>query len=688
MSLFADLSEEQALVVRTPPGPLLVVAGAGSGKTRVLTRRVAYFLQGGVDPHRMLLLTYTNQAAKALVQRLGALCGGQTALADRLWAGTFHQVALRVLRSDGYRLGLTATQVVIERGESIDLLTACLTERTRQIPGLPRAERLLSLLSLSVNTEQTLEQTLCLHAPALLSHAPLLQAVCNDYATRKLSQGLLDYDDLLLYWRLLLCDVPAVRDEQRARFQHIFVDEFQDTSPMQSALCEDLAQGYRSLTVVGDDAQAIYGFRGAAPSNLVEFSTRWPDATVRYLSTNYRSQQSIVAVSNRVLSALQREEPSSPPRPPMRSGRVLPPAVPLPALVSMSDAGEQARFVAQRIQELALQGVPAREIAVLYRAHRHCRELELELLRRGIPFSVRSGDRLSSRTHVQDVLALLRVCQQPTHRLAWVRVLRQVKGLGDTGRARLLDGLFAVPGGVPETPQPRLIARCSSLVQRNILRLFALLSELRELIRQATPQDEASLPQRLIRHLVVRHYRDHALRVFSDAEDRLQDLALLADEDHSQPPSQPGLALGGAEALARFLSQVVLTEDSHRVAHDDRVTLTTVHQAKGLEWRAVFVLSLCEGEFPSSGALFATPDHPDSPTARMQLAEERRLFYVAVTRAKDWLYLCRPQKGGKPGILRPSRFVEDLETAADLVERWRIREGQPADSATAPALSG
>lgn len=676
--LLAGLSDEQAAVVLSPPGPLVVLAGAGSGKTRALTHRVAYFLQHGVAPDRVLLVTFTNQAARSLLSRLQALGCGR-AIADREpWVGTFHHLALRVLRAHGYRIGLPERFVVLDRSESSDLLASCMDEVQPTRPSLregpwPRPGQLQSLLSLSLNAEQTLEQTLASHAPELLESVSQLSQVYDRYTARKLRMGLCDFDDLLLGWRLLLCDQAAVRDEQRGRFQHLFVDEFQDTSRIQSAIVEDIAQGYRSLTAVGDDAQSIYGFRGAHVGNIQRFAERWPDARVLYLSTNYRSAPEIVSLSNQ---SVARGSTTFAPRPPMRSGRG--DARPLsPALVALPDVRLQARFVAQRIIERIAAGIPPRDIAVLYRSHRHARELQVELLRCQLPFVVRSGQRVSEQAHVRDALAFLRLCHSPQDRIAWTRILRQVAGLGDTGRARVLaelDDQF-VAGATIADVNDRLLRHVRGDSKRALVRMFALLAELRELSRRSQPGDH--MPARLLAHVIDRHYRDYALRAFADADQRLADLDGLcrtssesANDTVGSRAQQAPLPLGPGDVLSSFLASTALGDDLDRgrTRDSDAIVLSTVHQAKGLEWRVVFVIWLSDGHFPAAPAL---PD-PRRAGDAAGLAEERRLFYVAITRARDELYLCYPQSSGPAGLLRRSRFLDDLDDPTAPLERWRI----------------
>ena len=656
--LLSGLSDEQARVVLAPPGPLLVLAGAGSGKTRALTQRVGYFLRCGVEPERILLVTFTNHAARQMVARLSAQAPRAPRSIDGLWAGTFHHLAVRVLRRHGFRIGLSDRFVILDRNDAVDLLGSCLSEMPPP-RGLnwPRASLVESWLSLSVNAEQTLGEVIANQAPALLELLPALLQVCDRYTQRKLEMGLVDFDDLLLGWRLLLCDHKAVRDEQRAQFQHVFIDEYQDTSRIQSAICEDIAQGYRSITVVGDDAQSIYRFRGAALANLHEFRVRWPDAQILHLSTNYRSQPAIVALSNR--SIAHNTASRLVPRPLMKPGPTQTLSM-RPAVVALPDARLQAAFVLKRLREQLAAGRAPSDIAVLYRSHRHARELQVELMRGQISYILRSGPRMSEQAHIKDILSFLRLCHNPADRLAWVRVLRQVFGLGDIGRGRVLlalDEQLQRGRAIPDlTPQVLRHARGDS--RRGLYRLFALLAELREFSR--SEKEGNHLVGKLIEHVLERHYRDYARHAFTDADTRILDLEGLCTSlalygtpsQRGAWASQASLPLHPKEALADFLSFGFVDEERTKNDHQPSIVLSTIHQAKGLEWGAVFVLWLCEGHFPASAAAHYSDEDEE---------EERRLFYVAVTRAREELYLCYPGAAATQGILRRSRFLDELE---------------------------
>ncbi|MFO0576732.1 MAG: ATP-dependent helicase [Polyangia bacterium] len=696
--LLSGLSEEQRAVVLAPPGPTLVLAGAGSGKTRALVHRAAYLLRAGVPADRLLLMTFTNQAARQMLARIAAISSQSREALASLWAGTFHHLALRTLRQHGHRIGLPERFVVLDRNDAADLLASCLGE-VAPPPGRswPRPALLLSLLSLAINSEAPLHSTLARHQPDWLELLPLLSSGYDRFTARKLALGLLDFDDLLLGWRLLLCDCPDVAEAQRAQFQHILVDEYQDTSRLQAALCDELAAGYRNLMAVGDEAQSIYRFRGADLRSLLTFTARWPEAQVLHLSTNYRSGPDIVRLSNRSIAQNLSSVPAAPPRPPMRAA-LGPPSSPSvlavrPALVCLPDARGQAAFVAQRARELLVSN-PVGEraaggVAVLYRHHRHARELQLELVRCGIPYVVRSGQRLGEQAHVKDVLALLRIVHNPRDSLAWGRALRQVAGVGDSGRARLIAALLEMAqfGQAPRLSQ-KLLPLVTPSGRTALGRFAELIDELNALRDQAAAAAArgdwlgmARLPTQLIEHIVERHYSEFARRSFTDAEQRLRELLQLGHTPRDKSLlSQQALALGtaGAETvLLDFLTALVSGEEPGSEESPARLVLSSVHQAKGLEFQTVFLLWLCEGHFPSAAALGEGTGDPgaegDPRLGEAEDAEERRLFYVACTRAREELYLCYPAAAAAHGSLRMSRFLRELDGTDPPFERWSIQ---------------
>ncbi len=620
------LDPDQQAAVDAPAGPLLVVAGPGSGKTRVLTHRVARLVADGADPAGIVLLTFTQKAAREMVERLAALLGPA---ARAIWAGTFHALCLRLLRTHGDRIGLRRDFGLIDPGLAAEVLDGVLAEVLEGAPpgltaGLPPSRTILRVLSLSLNADRPLAEA----ARRLAPDAPLdlLDGLCGAYAGRKLELNLLDFDDLLVFGELLLAEDPMLADAVARRCRHVLVDEYQDTNPVQARLVARLTAHHGDLCAVGDDAQAIYGFRGADVGHILHLAQRAPTAR---LSHNHRSTAPIVALSNACLGQLRR-----------RLEKTLVSAVgegPLPVLVRPADPADEARFIVDRALALRDAGVPLDEQAALYRAHAHARALQLELGRRGVPFSVRGGPRVFEQVHVRDVLAHLRAVHNPLDALAWRRVFRLAPGVGAVAGQHITDALFAEgdPWGALADDRPRrgLGGRAAA----GYARTRETLLDLAKL---------ADRPGPMVARVLTRGYTAHLERAFpDDHRRRLDDLRTLVEQ--AQGHDTAGLL--EALALADRL-------DGGRAG----LTLSTIHQAKGLEWRAVYVMALSEGWFP----------------ARFDgdLDEERRLLYVALTRARRFLHLCSPLNDGDGGLPRRiSRFVAEIvDRDPTLVERWPV----------------
>ncbi len=651
LDLARDLNPEQRAMVEAPPGPLLVLAGAGTGKTRALTYRVARLVASGCPPERIMLVTFTNRAASEMLRRVEALAG---VTMRACLAGTFHHVGHRIVRRYAERLGRLPTFGILDRDDAVTLMGAALSEvakaekATRRLPQ-PRA--LVALAGLVAGTRRSLDQVVAERMPNLLGELPRIEAVLARYDERKRALSVCDFDDLLVLWRELLTD-PAHADaaaELRAAVDHVLVDEYQDVNTLQGALCDHMAEGCGSLTCVGDDAQSIYGFRGADFSMIRDFPRRHPDARILELTTNYRSTPQILALANR---SLRRNEDQH--RKDLRAVRG--PGM-TPAVIPLRDVYQQAEFVAQRLLEIHqdLQ-VPLRDMAVLYRNHNHSLELQVELGRRNVPFYVRSGARFFEQAHVKDVVSFLRARENPADVLAWTRLLRLWPGIG----ARTAERLAETIARRPDTPAhaaaaARAHARKLREPGRGSLLAFA---DLWERLCDPSRRD----PGTAIRTVVEGHYAAYARTAFANPDQRAEDLEHLAAF-----ASDTGSA-------AEFLAQVALVSgvgaEVATAAHDpdDKLVLSSIHQAKGLEWRAVFVLWLVDGRFPGRPAL----------RTREALEEERRLFYVAATRAKDELYLCFPTleegRDGPHRILRPSRFLTEIDHPPAVFERWQIEE--------------
>ena len=435
----AELNPQQLAAVQAPPGPALVIAGAGSGKTRTLTYRVAYLLENGISPSNILLLTFTNKAAREMLERVETLLPDRTA---GLWSGTFHSIGNRILRrhaeAAGYRSGFS----IMDREDQSEMLSAVLasmgidTKKSKDIPKekrFPKAEVVADILSFSINTGLPLEEVLAQKYPHFLEYQEQIEAVEREYAKRKKSANALDFDDLLVQPLRLLERDEEIAKFFRAQFQFILVDEYQDTNRLQAEFIDILARDHKNVMVVGDDAQSIYSWRGANFQNILQFPKRYPGAVVYKIETNYRSIPEVLNVANAAIAANLRqfEKQLQPAR---GSSGVK------PALVALENSNDQARFIAQRIAELHENGVGLDQMAVLYRAHYHSMELQMELTRSGVPFSITSGLRFFEQAHVKDVAAFLKFVVNPHDEVAFKRMVRLLDGVGGRGQgARWLE---------------------------------------------------------------------------------------------------------------------------------------------------------------------------------------------------------------------------------------------------------
>ncbi len=654
-----ELNEEQKAVVFAPDGPTLVVAGAGSGKTRTLVYRVSRLIEDGADPSSLLLLTFTNRAAREMKRRVEALIGADLV---RATAGTFHSVASRLLRPHAELLGYRSNFSILDSEDSKDLLESAtsdigvpVTERR-----FPKGDLLRAIVSLCVNTGRKIDDVIAEEHPHFLAQLDAIRTVVHRYLERKVLANGMDYDDLLLNWKRLMLERPEIRRSLGLRVRHVLVDEYQDVNHLQADIVDLVMQDVEkpNVMVVGDDAQSIYSFRGADFEALLGFPDRHPGTAVFPLETNYRSTPEILRLADASIAQNARrfEKTLKPVRP---SG------VPV-AVIGASDVSQQAEFVAQRVLELRDEGTPLDEIAVLYRAHHQALELQIELTRRGIPYEIRSGMRFFEQQHVKDVLAYLRLLVNPKEETSFKRLLKLLPKVGERTAATLWTAVGDLPDPVAAFCRTDF-RKAPAGAQAGLKRLAATLEALRR-------PSLLSAPAEAIRFVVDDGgYADVAKSKFDNHQARLDDLEALA---------QFALPYDGVES---FLQEVTLFGEptgETTIAgekEDERLVLSSVHQAKGLEWRAVFVIGLIEDRFPNVRA---------SRTAA-GLEEERRLFYVAATRAKDELFLVHPlaafDRYGIVVVTEPSRFLREL--ADDLYERWVLEPGPslPAVPGAPPA---
>jgi DNA helicase-2/ATP-dependent DNA helicase PcrA len=645
----AELNEQQLAAVTAQPGPQLIIAGAGSGKTRTLTYRVAYLLENGIDPRNILLLTFTNKAARQMLDRVANLLPID---ASGLWGGTFHSVGNRMLRRHGSALGYNSGFTIIDREDQKDLINTVVASAgidPKEIR-FPKGDVLAEIFSFVVNTETALEELLAEKFPYFLPLLEKITDVHGRYEKKKKATNSVDFDDLLEKTLSMLQKHENIASFYRRQFQFILVDEYQDTNKIQADFIDLLAREHRNVMVVGDDAQSIYSWRGANFQNILEFPKRYPDAKVFKIEMNYRSVPEILEVANAAIVANVDQFQKN--LQPTRES-----AAAKPAVVALNDGSEQAQFIAQRILELRDEDVDLNEIAVLYRAHYHALELQLELSRRGIPYQITSGVRFFEQAHIKDVISFIRFVANPRDEVAFKRMVKLLPGIGNRSAENLWnawDKSLNERGEITSFSERLLAMSVSAKSKKHWTQLAHTLDEI-------APGGQPNPPSEMITSVVEAIYDDYAKVNFTNYELRREDLNQLAAFARQ------------FKDVNEFLSQLALISNvdaeaaPNQTADKEAVNLSTVHQAKGLEFQTVFVIWLTDGMFPSSRSI----------DTREALEEERRLFYVAITRAKDELYLTYPHMrltGGYGDVFqRPSRFLKEIPNK--LVEDWQVQRG-------------
>jgi DNA helicase-2/ATP-dependent DNA helicase PcrA len=645
----ADLDDAQLAAVTHGDGPLIVVAGAGTGKTRTLVSRVAALIDREVNPERILLLTFTRRAADEMLARAAAICHRRDAV-RKLWGGTFHAIAYRLVAAHADNLGQATSLSVLDPGDAADLMDLLRHEHglTGNAQRFPRGDTLLDTYSRAVNTGQPARDLIAAMFPWCKPHTDAILELFRAYVARKRAQSLLDFDDLLLGWRALLAD-EQLGPTMAARWDHVLVDEYQDVNQIQVDIVRLLCPDGNGLTVVGDDAQAVYGFRGADSRHLVELASTLPAARTVCLEQNFRSRQRILHLANAV------RPHAGGPQLQLRSSRD---GGPRPLLVRCHDASAEARIVVDKVLDAAEQGRTLKSQAILMRAAHHSDLLEIELTARRVPFVKYGGLKFLEAAHVKDFIAAVRLLDNPLDEIAWFRLLRLHDGIGPAKARVLLDALRPHEPDT-ELRHPGVVATAPARTRTS---LAATLDALAAARQRASVAERAGLVLDLLRPLVVARYPDH--------EARLSDLERLVGAAAASP------------TLADYVTSLTLdppasTSDLASAPHldEDYLVLSTVHSAKGLEWDSVHVINVVDGAFPSDMAL-------SSPTG---LLEEQRLFYVATTRARDDLTIYAPlrlphhrrARDDRHSYAPQSRFLDEAALA-----NMDIQEDRPATPAT------
>ena len=651
----ASLNAEQYGAVSSPPGKALVIAGAGSGKTRTLTYRVAWLLDHGVEAKQVLLLTFTNKAAREMIERVRELVPHDT---SDLWAGTFHSVGSRILRNHAEDLGFTRSFSILDRDDQKSLLAAVIAacEINTKERRFPKSDVLASLFGLIENTGADLEDVVAEKYDHLYEWMEEIKRVRSGYIEKKLASNSMDFDDLLVKVVQLFEERADLLALYQGRFKHILVDEYQDTNSVQGRMIDLLVGGANSLMAVGDDAQSIYSWRGAEVAHILSFQERYAGARVFTIETNYRSVPEILDLSNAAIRANTGRFEKD-----LRASRESPGVK--PGLVALEDPRSQAAFVAQRISELRDNGMPLAEMAVLYRAHFQSLEIQMELTVRGIPFTITSGLRFFEQAHIKDISAFMRFMVNRRDEVSFLRMVNLLPGCGPVAAQRLWSEWLRCGWSERDDLPPKwsdLFLKFK--VPKKSLKHW---EQLCYTLDELTPEGVFARPSDMIFSILEGLYDEYLKASFDNFEARRGDIEQL---------SQYG---GNFEDIVDFLAQLSLmssvdgdpngNSDGEREESDDeKVTLSSIHQSKGLEWEAVFLIWLVDGQFPNGRIL-------ESDNLAI-LEEERRLFYVAVTRAKDELYLTYPMTNPKSYtgevFCRPSRFLEDFP--AEMVEEWEI----------------
>lgn len=657
-----ELNPEQLKVVTEAEGPCLVLAGPGSGKTRTLIYRLAYLLENGIPAQNILLMTFTNKAAHQMQNRLELLLKARP---NGLWCGTFHHVGNRSIRMYARHLALSEDFGILDEEDQKGLIKICLkalkansgSGKLFPSPGLIQA-----IISYSRNSKQDIEKTILERYPQAINFIEEIKKIYRLYEQRKKKSNNLDYDDLLTDWIRLLKTVPPANERFTRQFRYILVDEYQDTNRLQFDIIKLLWTFHKNILVVGDDAQSIYSFRAADIRNILDFPSHFEGTKIFKLQTNYRSVSPILNIANNIIQKNQHQFPK------VLTGARRDNSDEKPNLIPVKDLYSQSGFIAQRVIELKEEGMPLNDIAILYRAHYQSAELELELVKRGIPYVIRGGVRFFEQAHIKDALSYLRIIQNPQDEISWIRALSLHSGIGSGYADKIFQKIMKNKISLKDVVESGVFSASAQGRGRPAFGGDFLPKRAREgfeafkkIMKPLLEEEALRHADTMIHEILKNGYEGYILSNFENAGDRLDDIKELANFAHTY------------KDLKGFLTDVTLREGfkgetilNPSEGEDECITLSTVHQAKGLEWKTVFIIGLCDGQFP----------HPKSFEEPSQLEEERRLFYVAVTRAKDQIYLLHPMTRFDYNygtiISRPSLFLQELDK--DSYEKWEVEE--------------
>jgi DNA helicase-2/ATP-dependent DNA helicase PcrA len=622
-----ELNPSQLEAVNLTQGPLLVIAGAGSGKTRTLTYRVARLVEEGISPASILLLTFTRKAAQEMLKRATELLDDRC---KRVAGGTFHSFAYAVLRKYSSKVGFENGFSIIDRADSEDLISImrkAMTGTSRS-GSLPRKQTLANIFSRAVNKDVSVEDIVLNDYPQFIRHLAAIHEISKAYQRQKAENNFMDYDDLLIYLEMLLKKYTDVRDNICKTYQYLMVDEYQDTNKIQAQIIYLLAGNHGNVMVVGDDSQSIYAFRGANFENIMRFPEIFPKTRTIQLEENYRSVEPILKLTNVIIERATRKY--------SKNLFTRKPGGALPLLIKAENENSQSRFVVKKIEKLYGSGVPLNQIAVLFRASFHSFDLEIELAREGIPFVKVGGFKFVESAHIKDVLAHLKVLFNPYDRIGWYRILLLLDNIGPKTALDIYETILAENSGYTGFVKTKLKAGRS----KGLDKLKQLFSDI-----DSRPMTVAQMGEAVVKYylpVLKKKYDDHPKRTRD-----LEHLVTIMERYHNLEPFLIDMAL---EPPNTSVNDTLLSGD----LPDNRLVLSTVHSAKGLEWHTVFIIWALDGRFPSIHSL-----HDET-----ELEEELRLIYVAATRAKENLFFTYPTQiyDRMSGMVlnRPCRFIDNI----------------------------
>ena len=634
-----ELNAEQFEVIKNASGPCLVLAGAGSGKTRTLVYLTAYLLEHKIPPQNIMLVTFTNKASKEMLNRVEVLLKYHP---RGLWGGTFHHLANIILRKYAKLLGYGNNFTILDNDDAKSLMKNCVAELGYDIKNkfFPKPDVIHSIVSFHQNSLIPISDIIANKFGHLKPEIiPTIEKIFQLYQKKKKVANSMDFDDLLGNWHTLLKKFPETKSSLSKQLYYILVDEYQDTNTIQAEIIEELSSVHKNVVVVGDDSQSIYSFRAADINNILHFPKTFKNAKIFRLETNYRSTPQILELANHSIKNNRSQFEKN-----LKSVKT---NASKPALAPLGDSYQQAEFVCQRILELQEEGVELKSIAVLFRAAYQALELELELNKKNILYEMRGGMRFFEQAHIKDVIAFLKIFNNIKDELSWKRVLQMYPGIGPAAAQKLWEHINAFQD-INSLIESKVSA--STKAEQSFQEILSIFYKLIHI--------EEKFIATALNTIMQSGYKKYVESAFENARDRIEDLEQLANFALSY------------KNLDNFLSEVTLSEAFKGVnkegknADKDALILSTIHQAKGLEWKAVFIIGLIDGQFPHR-KVFEKPQ---------EMEEERRLFYVAATRAQDELYLTYPIISSSyltgQNINRPSTFLRELDE--NLFEKWEV----------------